>query len=166
VEELAAGQALDVAGTRLEATAANHSGFRPPFGPSAQANGYLIGCAPTLYFAGDTGMFPGLADLRGGVDIALLPVGGWGPTLRGGHLDADAATEAAAIVMPRVVLPIHWGTYWPIGVPLGRRFSEPGPRFVEAVSRLTPEVDARLWAVGGRESLDQREPEIEGAAAG
>lgn len=166
VEELSAGRALDIAGARIEATAAKHSGFRPPFGPSAQANGYLIGAEQTVYFAGDTGMFPGLADLRSGVDVALLPVGGWGPTLRGGHLDADAAAEAAGIVRPRVALPIHWGTYWPIGVPLGRRFSEPGPRFVEAVARLTPEVDARLWSVGGRESLDGRASEVEGAAAG
>lgn len=166
VDELSAGRALDVAGTRVEATAANHSGFRPPFGPAAGANGYLIGSAQTVYFAGDTGMFPGLADLRGGVDVALLPVGGWGPTLRGGHFDAEAAAEAAAIVRPRLALPIHWGTYWPVGVPLGRRFSQPGPRFVEAASRLRAEVDARLWLVGGRESLDRRESEVEDAAAG
>ncbi|TAJ16403.1 MAG: MBL fold metallo-hydrolase [Dehalococcoidia bacterium] len=150
VEELGAGESIDVAGTRIEATGAHHSGFRPPFGPRATANGYLIGRSQRVYFAGDTGMFPGLGDLGGGVDVALLPVGGWGPTLRGGHFDAAGAAEAAALVGPRVVLPIHWGTYWPIGVPLGRRFSEPGPRFVEAVGRLAPEMDAHLWSVGER----------------
>lgn len=166
VEELGAGAALDVGGTRIEATRANHSGFRPPFGPTAEANGYVIGTSQRVYFAGDTGMFAGLDDLRGGVEVALLPVGGWGPTLRGGHLDASAAAEAVAIVRPQMALPIHWGTYWPVGVPLGRRFSEPGPRFVEAVSRLTPEVDARLWSIGVRQPVGRSVTEIEGAAAG
>jgi L-ascorbate metabolism protein UlaG (beta-lactamase superfamily) len=93
-------------------------------------------------------MFPQLSDLRGGVDTALLPVGGWGPTLRGSHLNSRSAAEAAAIIAPRVVLPIHWGTYWPAGVPLGKKFSEPGPRFVEHMSAIEPDIDARLWSIG------------------
>jgi len=154
VEELRAGQAIEVVGTRIEATAADHSGFRPPFGPAAEANGYVIGASQRVYFAGDTGMFPALGDLRGGVDVALLPVGGWGPTLRGGHLDARGAAEAAALVSPRLALPIHWGTYWPVGIPLSRRFHKPGPWFVEQAGRLAPEVDARSWSIGVREELD------------
>ena len=36
------------------------------------------------YFAGDTDLFPEMHDLRGRVDVALLPVWGWGPRARGG----------------------------------------------------------------------------------
>ena len=32
-----------------------------------------------VYFAGDTALYPGMAGLAGHVDVALLPVGRWGP---------------------------------------------------------------------------------------
>ena len=34
-----------------------------------------------MYFAGDTDLFSGMKALRGEIDLALLPVGSWGPTL-------------------------------------------------------------------------------------
>ena len=53
-------------------------------------------------------------DRRGGLDLALLPVWGWGPRLGPGHLDPDRAAEAVALLRPAVAIPIHWGTLWPI----------------------------------------------------
>lgn len=148
VEELRVGQTVSVGGTLIQAVWAEHSGFRPPFGPRAGAVGYLIGRSQRVYFAGDTGPCPQLAELHGEVDIGLLPVGGWGPTLRGGHLDPRGAAAAAVTIGAAVALPIHWGTYWPIGLPLGPRFKEPGLRFAQAAAELAPALDVQIWSVG------------------
>jgi len=149
VEELPVGRMLDLSGVPVTAVHADHSGFRPPFGPHATAVGYLVGIGQAIYFAGDTGLFAGMEELRGGVDVALLPVGGWGPTLRGGHLGPDEAVRAAAMIAPRLALPIHWGTFWPIGLPLLPRFGEPGPRFIDAMQEA-PETTSHLWRPGDR----------------
>ena len=63
-----------------------------------------------VYFAGDTDLFEEMSALAGSVDLALLPVAGWGPTPGPGHLDPARAVQAAARITPRVVVPIHWGT--------------------------------------------------------
>ncbi len=46
--------------------------------------------------------------------MALLPIGGWGPTVGEGHLDPARAVRATELVEPRLVVPIHWGTYSPV----------------------------------------------------
>ena len=43
--------------------------------------------------------------------MALLPEGGWGPTLGRGHLDPRQAAEAVAQVRPAIAMPIHWGCW-------------------------------------------------------
>ena len=115
------------------ATSAVHGGFRPPAGPRAAAVGYLLEAAPTrVYFAGDTDLFAGMADLRP-IDVALLPVWGWGPTLGRGHLDPGRAAEAVGLLRPRFAIPIHWGTFWVRG--LGRvrqgRLTDPPHEFAK-----------------------------------
>jgi hypothetical protein len=35
-----------------------------------------------------------MADLAGDLDLAILPIGGWGPTLRTGHLNPTTAAAA------------------------------------------------------------------------
>ena len=77
---------------RITATPAEHPGFRPPFGPRGTAVGYLIESGQArLYFAGDTDLFPEMATMiPGELDVALLPIGGWGPRLGSGHLDPAA----------------------------------------------------------------------------
>ena len=66
-----------------------------------------------VYFAGDTDLFDGMADLAP-VDVALLPIWGWGPTMGPGHMDPARAAQAAALLRARLAIPIHWGTYYPI----------------------------------------------------
>jgi len=51
--------------------------------------------ARTVYFAGDTDLFDAMADIRP-VDVALLPIWGWGRTLGERHLDPQRAAEATA----------------------------------------------------------------------
>ena len=57
----------------------------------------------------------------GAVDVALLPVWGWGPTLGPGHLDPVRAAEAVELIRPRIVVPVHWGTLGCPGLASGAR---------------------------------------------
>jgi L-ascorbate metabolism protein UlaG (beta-lactamase superfamily) len=154
VWELDSRQRARVGSVDIEAVPARHVGRRLPFGPSAPALGYLIDGDHQIYFAGDTDIFPEMALLSGSLDLAILPVGGWGPTLRGGHMDPARAALALTLLRPRHALAVHWGTLWPIG--LGRlrraRFEEPARRFVEAAHRAAPEVSVALLDPG--ESLE------------
>ncbi len=119
VDELGPGESTEIGGIRVTATPAAHGGYRPPFGPRAEAVGYLIeGRERRVYFAGDTDLFDEMADLGADLDVALLPVWGWGPTLGPGHLDPSRAAAALRLLRPRYAVPIHWGTLWPRG--LGR----------------------------------------------
>jgi L-ascorbate metabolism protein UlaG (beta-lactamase superfamily) len=59
-----------------------------------------------VYHAGDTGLFSDMALIgRRGLDVALLPIGG--------HftMDPDEALEAARLLRPRHLIPIHYGTF-------------------------------------------------------
>ena len=94
------------------------------------------GPASRLYFAGDTDLFDAMADLDR-IDLAAIPISGWWRRLGPGHLDEARAAEAVARVDPRLVLPIHWGTYSPEdlrpGIP--RWAVENGRRFAEELTR-------------------------------
>jgi L-ascorbate metabolism protein UlaG (beta-lactamase superfamily) len=78
----------------------------------------------------------------GPVEVALLPVGGWGPYLGEGHLDAGRAAEALAQLSPHSAVPVHYGTYWPIGLDAVRphEFHAPGHEFVRLAARSAPDV--------------------------
>jgi L-ascorbate metabolism protein UlaG (beta-lactamase superfamily) len=150
VDELAIGKSTQVAGVTVRATPADHSGFRPPFGPTADAVGYVLERgSESVYFAGDTDIFDAMADLAG-VDLALLPIWGWGPRLGPGHMDPVRAAEALRVIRPRAAVPIHWGTLWPLG--MGRvmphRLQKPPLEFAEAAERQAPEVTVLLTPPG------------------
>jgi L-ascorbate metabolism protein UlaG (beta-lactamase superfamily) len=155
VRELAVGQELDIAGLHVIATPAKHDAHRRPFvGPSADPVGYMIRGSLSFYFAGDTDLFPEMARLRHEVDVALLPVWGWGRTVGPGHLDPDRAARAAAIIDPQLAIPIHWGTF-AIGRP-ARRPVDPGwpaRRFAELTAELAPKVEVRVLQPGERLEL-------------
>ncbi len=110
---LAVGSHVPMRGVRIRATEARHDGTRHR-GHAAEAVGYLVSGSRTVYFAGDTEVFAGMADIAdatpGGIDVALLPVSGWGLTLGSGHMDAAAAAQAVRLLRPRIAVPIHWGT--------------------------------------------------------
>ena len=132
VAELAAGESMTFDTLSIRAVPAVHSGFRPPFGPRATAVGYVIRGSHAVHFAGDTGLSPTMSELSSeDIDVSLLPVGGWGPTLRGGHMKPANAVEALRLIRPRMAIPIHWGTFWPRGLRRFRRalFETPGYEF-------------------------------------
>ena len=109
VKSLEAGDEVDVEGIHVKAVEAyNVKRFRSPgkpFHPKGFGVGYLITLSgQTIYHAGDTGLIPEMEQL-GKVDVALLPTGGT-YTLD----DLDGA-EAALVIKPRIVIPMHcWDT--------------------------------------------------------
>lgn len=153
ITEVAPGDEVRVADLLVRAVPAHHDGRRLPVGPQrAPALGYLISGEARTYFAGDTGLFDAMADAVGEVDVALLPVGGWGPFLGQGHLDARRAAEALVRLRPRSAVPVHYGTYWPVGMDGVRphEFHTPGEEFVRQAALLAPGVSVYRLAHGER----------------
>jgi len=147
VTEVVPGDRTTVDGLDVLAVDAVHDGRRRPVGPRVRAVGYILEGSRRIYFAGDTDLFDGMADL-GPIDVALIPVWGWGPSVGAGHLDPDRAAQALALLKPRVAIPIHWGTYRVIGA---KYTADPTPAeaFAVATLRLAPDVDVRVLPVGG-----------------
>ena len=155
VRELAAGEGLRIGRLPVRAVSAVHEARRRPLGIAAEPVGYLVGGVRTAYFAGDTDLYPEMSDLRGRVDVALLPVWGWGPSVAAGHLDPERAARAAATIAPRVAIPIHWGT---LALPrwLRRGYqdqTQPATRFAALAAQSAPEVEVRVLEVGERTSV-------------
>jgi L-ascorbate metabolism protein UlaG (beta-lactamase superfamily) len=156
VTELAVGGSSRVGDVEVIATPLAHDGRRYKLGPTVDALGFdLRAAGRRVFFAGDTGLFEGFRELAGELDVALLPIWGWGPRLRlAHHLDPRAAAEAVAMLRPRIAVPIHWGTLLRAGQDRNRaRLLEDPPReFVAHAAELAPGVEVRVLAPG--ESLE------------
>jgi len=148
------GQALDPdewstieAGDRsvsVKLVPAVHSVRPMPHRPNA-ANGHLVrGPSGIVWVAGDTELYPNLEQLPewagGPIDLALIPIAGWGPRLSAGHLGPPEAATACRIVGARWAIPVHWNTFylpmtdlWPPGW-----MEAPGPAFLDALAREAP----------------------------
>jgi L-ascorbate metabolism protein UlaG (beta-lactamase superfamily) len=140
----------------ISAVPARH--WRWPGAPHAAAIGYLIeGPGRSgIYFAGDTGSFPAMAEFAPRVELALLPVGSWGPHLGPGHLTPRSAAQVAADLGARIALPIHWGTLYPPRLErwFGDRLTQPANRFSEWARRLAPATEILTLDVGGATRID------------
>jgi L-ascorbate metabolism protein UlaG (beta-lactamase superfamily) len=124
--------------------------LRWPFEARTRALGYLLEGPTSLYFAGDTGFYPGMADLAGRADVALLPIGRWGPHRGPGHLDPVTAARVADLIRARIVLPIHWGTLYPRGLDRAwrRPLDEPATVFAAAMATEAPASEPRVLLPG------------------
>lgn len=146
------GDVTEVGDAHIEAVKAAHDGRRWPMGRRIDALGYVIaGNGQRVYFAGDTAPFKGIGEIAADIDVALLPISGWGPHIRTrAHLDPETAAETAAALKPKVVVPIHWGTLLQIGLADRREelFDGRLQAFTEAMERLAPEVEVRALAPG------------------
>ena len=103
-----------------------------------------------VYFPGDTDLFDDMQSF-GPLDLALLPIWGWGPRLGPGHLTPQRAAEAAALLGATSVVPIHWGTLSPITLARGRPkwIDEPAAEFAAALPAAAPESRLVLLQPGG-----------------
>jgi L-ascorbate metabolism protein UlaG (beta-lactamase superfamily) len=156
VTELGVGEESAIGQIRVVAVQAVHQGFGPPVGSTDRCLGFVFHGSRSVYFAGDTAFFAGMVDLDIGLDLALLPVWGWGPTARPSeHLDPMGAARATALIRPRIVVPIHWGTLHPLGFSWVRPSTriDPPHQFAQLVRRLAPGTIVRVLPTGGSLAL-------------
>ena len=157
VTELSPGETTTLAGVEVRAVEAVHGRGRIFGLGKGEAIGYLVEGPRRVYYPGDTELFDGMRDLGEDLDLALLPIWGWGPTLGPGHLDPEAAARALAMLRPRLAVPVHWGTLALLGA---KRiwpwlFERPAREFVEWAQRLAPEVEVRVLEPGQSLQLDE-----------
>lgn len=150
VTEVGIGDTVMVGAVSITATYADHARKRHPFGPAADCLGFVIKGSYGIYFAGDTDLFPEMKELSANLDLALLPVWGWGPTLGNGHLNPERAAQALTLLQPRLAVPIHWGSLHPFG--LGwtkpRFLIDPPHDFIRHAAQLAPQVRTELVKPG------------------
>jgi len=150
VTEVRVGDSVHFGALTVVAIRADHAGGLLPLRGSRAALGFRIDGSVRVYFAGDTDLFPEMSALAGTVDVALLPVWGWGPLLGIGHLDPLRAAQAVTLIRPRLAVPIHWGTFYPFG--LARIWPQPLERppkdFAREVARLAPAIAVRIVMPG------------------
>lgn len=156
VVEMGPGDVVTVRGIDIEATPANHAGRPMPGRPQTHSLGFIIHARRHVYFAGDTDLFHGMAAIGERLDVALLPVWGWGPWLGAGHLDPYRAARALEMLRPSLSIPIHWGTFFPAGL---RRFlpellHHPPRTFARHAAEMTPQVRVLVLDPGQRVDLD------------
>lgn len=119
------------------------------------ANGQLVrGRSGIVWIAGDTGLFPEMAAIPtmagGPIEVAVVPVWGWGPRLSPGHLSPASAARAVAMCGARFAVPVHWGTLHPPFITrFGRSWLDlPGRRFADAVAEQAPGCTAVVLSPG------------------
>jgi L-ascorbate metabolism protein UlaG (beta-lactamase superfamily) len=161
VVEVTVGDVVEVGDATVTVVPAVHDGKRWPWGRvRGDAVGYVVRGEGTTYFAGDTSLFPEMASIAESADVALLPVGGWGPSLRGHHMGPEDAAAALALLGASLAVPIHYGTFWPRGISWLRThlFHEPGRDFAAHAQRLAPHAEVRVLPPGTSTTVELREP--------
>jgi L-ascorbate metabolism protein UlaG (beta-lactamase superfamily) len=122
IHEVAPGERVRIGSLEVLATDAKHRGTRHPLAARTASLGYVVSGSHSVYFAGDTGFFSGIADVwPERLDVALLPIAGIGPLMpEFKHMSPRDAVRAMELLRPRLVVPIHWGTYHLPGTALFR----------------------------------------------
>jgi L-ascorbate metabolism protein UlaG (beta-lactamase superfamily) len=144
VREVDVGDEVRIGELTIQATPAEHDGGRIML-RSAPSLGFLVSGSKGIYFAGDTDLFEGMSDLAGSIDIALLPVSGWGSKVGPGHLDPLRAAQSLPLLKPRLAIPIHWGTFSPVN----RSTSvDPPEAFRRHAAELAPDVKVTILEPG------------------
>ncbi len=152
---LVEGEWVQVGDVEVRLVPAVHHSRPMPHRPNA-AHGHLVrGPSGVAWVAGDTSIHPAMSDLAGlagaPVDVAVVPVGGWGPRLSPGHLGPEEAAVACRMSGAAAAVPVHWGTlHLPGGAGLPRGWMDAaGPHFADALAREAPGCRAVVLDVGG-----------------
>lgn len=145
VVEVREGDQLSIGALTVEVTPAEHGAVRRSVRARSVAVSFVVRGSHRVYFVGDSDLFAEMAEVAT-VDVALLPVSGWGPRLPAGHLNPRSAAEALLLVRPRIAVPIHWGTYHRLYAAPGG--DEPVQQFVREAADLAPDVDVRVLRPG------------------
>lgn len=147
--EISAGDTAQVGSLRITGTKALHNGYRLKYGIAAETLGYIIEGRQRIYFSGDTEVFPEMAELQN-IDIALISVWGWGPTLGKGHMDPYEAAKAIGLIKPKMAIPIHWGSFYPFLLDrlLPKFLIEPPEMFASFTSEISPKTEVKILPPG------------------
>ena len=145
VRAMEEGSSLSIGAVRVHAVRARHPVLRGASRIVGPALGYLVEGSASVYFAGDTDVYPTMSSLRG-IDVALLPVAGWGSRLpEGSHMNPLRAAESLKLLQPRVAIPIHWGTFTRRWAPGGdREHQTAAEQFRDYAGQLAPEVEVHV----------------------
>jgi len=168
VHELGCGERLRIGPLDIVAVDARHRGTRHPLARRTPSNGYIISGSRDVYFAGDTGLFEGMTDLwHDEIDVALLPIAGLGPWMpEFKHLSPRHAVRAMQLLQPRLVVPIHWGTYHLPGTVIMRMRPDVHRRapfvFMREAEALHPAIRTVLLDPGSTLDLDAELPHRSG----
>jgi L-ascorbate metabolism protein UlaG (beta-lactamase superfamily) len=161
IHEVQPGERLRLGKVDIVATEAKHRGTRHPLAQRTPSLGYVLSGSRSVYFAGDTGFFSGIADIwPERLDVALLPIAGIGPLMpEFKHMSPRHAVLAMELLRPRLVVPIHWGTYHLPGTSLfrfGPDFHRRAPfLFMAQAADLEPEVHTVLLRPGEALSVEE-----------
>jgi L-ascorbate metabolism protein UlaG (beta-lactamase superfamily) len=168
VHELKPGERLRLGPVEIVGTEAKHRGTRHPLAARTPSLGYVISGSHSVYFAGDTGFFPRITEVwPRRLDVALLPIAGIGPLMpEFKHMSPRHAVKAMELLRPRLVVPIHWGTYHLPGTALlrmGPDFHRRAPFVFKAqAAALEPDVHTVMLRPGETLSVEDA---LEGHAA-
>jgi L-ascorbate metabolism protein UlaG (beta-lactamase superfamily) len=149
--EAVAGTSVRVGDIDVRVIPARHEGRRKPTDRRLPTVGFVIDSRVSFY--GDTDVFEAMGELAGTLDVALLPVWGWGPRVGPGHMNPSRAARAAALIRPRIAVPIHWGTLMRPGVWWRHDTGLPTRQFAELVAQQAPEVTVQVLAPGEQMAL-------------
>jgi L-ascorbate metabolism protein UlaG (beta-lactamase superfamily) len=153
IVEMKVGQSIRIGEVAVHATPSLHdSGFYWPFWYPKGVLSYVMEGSQTVLFIGDTALFDDLRDVGRSfdLDVAMVPVWGVGPYLRGHHMTPTDAAVALSMLSPRAAIPIHWGTIHPLG-PVWKNLaflSEPPHHFAREAARRAPMTEVRILSPG------------------
>lgn len=154
---------ITIRGLKIVATPARHASGRLPFfgmDKTLWAGFALIGKKHRAYYSGDTGLFPGLAEIGerlGPFDVTMIETGAYGRWWPDWHLGPEQAVKAHRMVRGREFIPVHWGLFnlayhgWTepverlVAAAEKERVSIAVPKPGEAVNPLSPPVLDRWW---------------------
>ena len=137
---MANGETREVAGIRVEATAAYDVTPGESFHPKGEANGYILTLGKQrIYVVGVTECVPEIRAAKN-IDVAFFPM-----NLPAARMEPDAAAACIKAMRPRVVYPYHYDQQWVRPVPAGGSRPAPTTRGLqELVKALGPQIEVRL----------------------
>lgn len=117
-EELDWWETISFNGTKFVCTPAQHFSNRSFFdrNQTLWCSWTIVGREQRFYFGGDTGYFPGFAEIAekfGPFEIVAIPIGAYLPRWFMGpvHLSPQEAVQVFLEMNANKFLPIHWGTF-------------------------------------------------------
>lgn len=106
----------DVGGVSLVCAPARHFSGRSLTDRDATlwAGWAFIGKDQRAFFSGDSGMFPGFAEIGerlGPFDITMMEAGAYNADWPDVHMGPEQAVQAHQMVRGNIMIPVHWGTF-------------------------------------------------------